>query len=178
MPTLEDQQPSPIKVAPSAVLELMWVLHFMESGHEHKGDFAPLDALRRRLGPSLTALRADHLTQYSTELIVLANRSGTLFDLDLRRFFECFDQPVESRAKLPSLLSEKPAERKVVRDRLQRLGHDGDLRKRYMDLLSMAWRAVEGEWQGEGRGAGLGPGGKGGRTPGARGAVARGVPSV
>jgi DNA-binding transcriptional ArsR family regulator len=152
MPTLDEElQSSPIKVAPSAVLELMWVLHFMESRHSHEGDFAPLEALRLRLGPVLTGLRADNLTQYSSEVIVLAHRSGTLFDLDLRRFFERFDQALEDRSKLPSLLSEKPAERKVVRDRLERLSTDRELRKRYVDLLSTAWRAVEPEWQTQGR---------------------------
>ena len=151
MPTLEDQQPSPIRVAPSAVLELMWELHFIESSHGHEGDFAPLDPLRLRLGPVLTGLRADNLTQYSTEVIVLAHRSGTLWDLDLRRFFDCLEDAVEDDSPLPSLLSEKPEERQVVAARLERLRNDRELRRRYVDLLSNAWQAVEPEWRAQGR---------------------------
>jgi DNA-binding transcriptional ArsR family regulator len=151
MPTQIDEQAPGINVTPSAVLELMWVLHFAESSHEHEGAFAPLDALRRRFGHELTALRADNLTQYSTELIVLGHRSGTLLDLDLGRFFDRFAAAVDGTSALPSLLSEKPGERKVVRDRLERLRRDRTLRKRYVDLLSTAWSAVEPEWREAGR---------------------------
>jgi len=153
MPTLVEEQSPGIHVAPSAVLELMWVLHFVQSGHEHEGAFAPLDPLRRRFGPQLSELRTDGLTQYSTELVVLAHRSGTLLDLDLRRFFDKLDQASQARSEIPSLRSEKPAERKVVRERLERLRADSGLRKRYAELLSLVWRAVEPEWQREGRSA-------------------------
>ncbi len=153
MPTLNEEQPSSIRVAPSAVLELMWVLHFIQSGHEHEGAFAPLEALRLRFGPELTRLRADRLIQYSTEIIVLAHRSGTLLDLDLRRFFTRIDEAMARVTELPSLRSEKPGERKIVHERLERLRKDGDVRKRYVELLSTVWRDVQPLWDREGRDA-------------------------
>src|SRR5438105_3920308 len=153
MPTLVEEQTPAVRVAPSAVLELMWVLHFIESGHEHEGAFAALEPLRHRFGRQLSDLRADGMPQYSTELVVLAQRSGTLLDLDLRRFFDRLDKTMSNRSELPSLRSEKPAERKIVRERLERLRTDSSLRRRYAELVTTAWVAVEAEWQREGRAA-------------------------
>jgi DNA-binding transcriptional ArsR family regulator len=152
MPTMDelDRRRTP-RVAPSAPLELMWVMHFVESGHEHEGEFASLEPLRQRFGPELTALRADGVAQYSTELVVLAHRSGTLLDLDMKRFFARIDSAVEDRSDLPTLLSERPAERKLVRDRLDRLRSDRELRRRYTGLLSRIWETVGPEWMGQGR---------------------------
>lgn len=153
MPTLNEERGTLVQVAPSAPLELMWLLHFTEASHGHEGALASLEGLRQRFGPELTALRADGLTQYSTELVVLAHRSGTLFDLDLGRFFDRLEAAAADEAELPSLGSEKPAERRIVRERLERLRSDRKLRRRYVDLLSTVWRTVEPEWRGEGRAA-------------------------
>jgi DNA-binding transcriptional ArsR family regulator len=153
MPTLNEERGTLVQVAASAPLELMWLLHFIESSHAHEGAFASLEALRQRFGPELTALRSDGLSQYSTELVVLAHRSGTLFDLDLGRFFDRLDKAAVDSSELPTLRSEKPAERRIVRERLERLRLDRGLRRRYVELLSTVWRTVEPEWRGEGRAA-------------------------
>ena len=154
MPTLDDQVSSPpVRVAPSAPLELMWALHFIAANHEHEAAFEPLDTLRKRFGPELKQLRADGLAQYSTELIVLAHRSGTLLDLDMKRFFECVDRAVADTTPVPSLKSETPAERNIVVERLERLRTDSELRERYVKLLSTIWHELEPEWEKEGRAA-------------------------
>jgi DNA-binding transcriptional ArsR family regulator len=139
-----------LRVAPSAPLELMWVMHFSEAGHEHGGPFARLDAARVRFGPQLARLRDDGMSQYSTELIVLAHRTGTMLDLDLRRFFAGIDGAIAD-AQLPSLRSETPEEIATVRARLERLRTDGDYRNSYVDLLQEMWAYVEEEWEREGR---------------------------
>src|SRR2546430_17554608 len=88
MPALDDDtRESRIRVAPSAPLELMWVLHFAQAGHAHEDAFAPPQALRLSLGPELARLRGDDVTRHSTELIVLAQRSGPMLAPDLGRFF-------------------------------------------------------------------------------------------
>ena len=153
MPTLADESPATVRVAPSAPLELMWVLHFIQSDHEHEGAFAALEEMRRRYGPRLSELRDDGLVQYSTELVVLAHRTGTLLDLDVTRFFDRIEKAAATRGPLPSLRSEKPAEREVVAGRLERLRTDAAHRARYLDLLATVWKGVEGEWRGEGRAA-------------------------
>jgi DNA-binding transcriptional ArsR family regulator len=155
MPTLTDESAPTIQVTASAPLELMWVMHFVESGHACEGTHATLEPLRERHGPELTELRADGLGQYSTELVVLAHRTGTLRDLDMDRFFDRAASALAKPVDLPSLLSETPAERRIVRDRLERMRTDAGLRKRYVDLLATLWRGVEPEWRAEGRTATL-----------------------
>ncbi len=151
MPTLDETTPGTIHAAPSAVLELMWLMHFVEAGHEHQGAFASLEPLRHRFGPELTRLRGDGMPQYSTELVVLAHRSGTLLDLDLDRFFARIEEAVADRSLIPSLLTESPAELQVARARLQNLGADVEFRKRYIGLLTDLWSAVADEWAQQGR---------------------------
>ena len=153
MPTLTEERGQQVRVAPSAPLELMWILHFVESSHECEGPLSSLEPLRERYGPELTGLRADGLSQYSTELVVLAHRAGALGDLDLKRFFERFDTVAGERVTVPTLLSETPAERTIVGERLERLRADRGQRKRYLDLLTTVWSAVEPEWKEQGRAA-------------------------
>jgi len=153
MPALGEDQPGRILAAASAPLELMWVLHFLESTHEHEGGFSTLEPLRLRFGPQVAEVRGDGLSQYSTELVVLAHRSGTLLDLDLDRFFATLDDAIADRGELPSLRSERPHERDAVRERLARLRRDGQARARYAGLLSTVWDAVRPEWEEHGRAA-------------------------
>src|SRR6266446_3959861 len=131
-PTYAEDQGAVPEARASAPLELMWVLHFLESGHEHEGAFARLEPLRQRFGAELTRLRADGLAQNSTELVVMAHSSGTLLDLDLDRFFERIDDTATKPFVVPSLLSERPAEREIVRVRLERLRTDAPVRERYV----------------------------------------------
>ena len=151
MPVLAEESGQRVQAAPSAPLELMWILHFIESHHSNEGALATLEPLRERYGPELTQLRADGLDQYSTELVVLAHRAGALRDLDLSRFFAGFETAAGERTEVPTLLSETPEERRIVRERLGRLRADSRLRKRYLELLTTVWGAVEPEWTAEGR---------------------------
>lgn len=153
MPTLDDGLTASVRVAPSAAIELMWALHFAAAGHTHDESFEPLETLRRRFGPELKRLRTDGLTQYSTELIVLADRAGTFFDLDLDQFFARVEQTAIAPAPEPTLLSETPAERKIVIERLELLRTDRALRTRYVDLMSTVWQELEPDWNKNGRAA-------------------------
>lgn len=154
-PTYADDRGGVLEGRASAPLELMWVLHFLESGHEHEGAYASLEPLRQRFGAELSRLRADGLAQNSTELVVLAHSSGTLLDLDLARFFARIHDTAAKRSSLPSLLSERPAEREIVRVRLERLRSDKSLRESYIELLSRVWSAVRDEWEDQGRPAAI-----------------------
>jgi DNA-binding transcriptional ArsR family regulator len=148
---LSEEAEQSVRVAPSAPLELMWVMHFAETDHEHGGAFAGVDAARARFGAQLTRLRDDGMAQYSTEMIVLGHRSGTLLDLDLSRFFARIGEAIADTSPLPSLRSESAEEIATARARLERLRSDGEYRKRYVDLLQEIWASVEDEWEKEGR---------------------------
>src|SRR5215467_3717920 len=153
MPTLDDELSTTIRVAPSAAFELMWALHFSAAAHEHDKAFEPLETLRRRFGPELKELRNDGLSQYSTELIVLADRSGTLLDLDLDDFFARVERAATADVPPPSLLSETASERKIVSRRLEHLRTDRALRARYIRLLATVWEELEPDWTRNGRAA-------------------------
>ena len=159
-----DVSRAPIRIAPSAPIELMWLIHWAGANHSHGGEFATLEELRVRRGPNLEKLWAGRAPQYSTEMLVLAHRTGTMLDKDLKRFFGAADAAIDERAGLPSLLSESPAERELVRDRLERLRTDRAFRKRYLELLRGIWDDMEGEWESTGRPAALGEAHKWTRT--------------
>lgn len=152
MPASSDIERAPIRVVPSAPIELMWLIHWTGAGHSHGGNYADLDQLRLRRGAELEKLWGERLAQYSTEMLVLAHRSGTIQDHDLKRFFARIDSAIED-AHVPSLLSESPREREIVQERLERLRADGAFRRRYVDLLRGLWSDVERDWESTGRAA-------------------------
>ena len=153
MPARSDGASQPIRVAPSAPFELMWVMHFAEAQHEHKGEFASLEAVRQRFGEDLARLREDGLRQYSAELVVLAHRAGALLDTDLDRFFDRLDDAIADQTPVPSLRSESSDEVRVIAERLARLRSDPSLRRRYAGALRELWGAVEPEWRQHGKAA-------------------------
>ncbi len=152
MPMISEGAEAPrVEVRASAPLELMWIVHDCEAGHELEGTLASLEELRRSLGAQLKAFWGDGVRGVA-EAVVLAERSGTLFDLDLDRFFARLDEAalVDSR---PSLLSEPVHERRLIHARLERLRTEPDLRDSYRALLNEAWEAVRDEWETTGRAA-------------------------
>lgn len=150
MPASSEAASPPIRVRISAPLELMWLIHWAGAHHEHKG-FDLMEALRREFGAELDRLWDGTWPQYSTEMLVLAHRSGTLLDPDLKRFFARLEAAMDEEGPLPSLKSEGPVERDMTARRLDRLRTEAALRKRYVDLLRRLWAAVQAEWEGTGR---------------------------
>ena len=145
----DGSEPAGVKVRPSAPLELMWIVHNGEASHELEGPMASLDAIRVQLGPKLRSFWGDGV-RGCTETVVLAQRSGTMFDLDLERFFARFDEAAAVSGN-PSLQSETPSERTATYARLERLRTDAALRDQYKALLRAAWEPVRVEWETEGR---------------------------
>jgi DNA-binding transcriptional ArsR family regulator len=138
-----------LKVAASAPLELMWVVHNAWAEHELIGPYASQEPLRNQFGARLKEFWADGVRGF-TEVVVLAHRSGTLLDLELNRFFERYDAAA-GVSPVPSLLSESPLERQAVAERLRRLHDEPRLRARHRELVHELWKATEGEWNATGR---------------------------
>ncbi len=151
MPVQVESRPAlSIQVAPSAAFELMWVLHNAKADHALEGRFASLEPLRVAHGPALKAFWADDVRGF-TEMVVLAQRTGALQDLDIDRFFAGLEQAATSDAATPSLLSESPAERIAIGKRLDLLRTDAKVRARYAGLLKTVWDAMRPEWETSGR---------------------------
>jgi ArsR family transcriptional regulator, repressor of sdpIR and other operons len=138
------------RVTPSAALELMWVLHNGGADHALEGRFATTEPIRIKYGAALRSFWPDNIRGF-TEMVVLAERSGTLLDPDLRGFFAGIEHAAASNAATPSLLSESPAERSAVGTRLETLRKDAKVRLRYVDLLHDIWESIRAEWEGAGR---------------------------
>jgi len=145
----EGSEPARVEVRPSAPLELMWVVHNSGARHELEGPMASLEPIRRELGPKLESFWGDGVRGI-TEAVVLAQRSGTMFDLDLERFFARFDEAAAAMGN-PSLQSEPASERRVLYARLERLRTDVPLRAEYKELLRSTWESVRGEWETAGK---------------------------
>ncbi|HET7420817.1 MAG TPA: metalloregulator ArsR/SmtB family transcription factor [Candidatus Dormibacteraeota bacterium] len=139
-----------IAIRPSAVFELMWLFHVCESDDPVHQRFAGQEALRQRLGDAINTFWQDGVHGF-TEVVVLGKRSGTLFDLDLERFFARLDETARGAWPRPSLLSEPVQEQEPLRARLTRLRSDLRLRRKYVELLRDVWAAVEQEWRETGR---------------------------
>jgi DNA-binding transcriptional ArsR family regulator len=151
MPMVPDgNDPLDIEVRPSAPLELMWIFHDCEAGHALEGPLAALEPMRMKYGQQMRSFWGDGVRGF-TEAVVLAQLSGTLFDLDLDRFFDRLDETAASPADTPSLRSESPVERRALDTRLKRLRADPDLRGRYHSLLSAVWNEARADWQAAGR---------------------------
>src|SRR5215472_16393738 len=153
MPARSESVRTSIPVSVSAPVELMWLIHWSGATHDHHGSMAGMDGYRQRFGPELARLWDGRAAQYSTEMLVLAQRSGAMLDGDLKRFFGGLESVIEDPGPFPSLESESPAERELTRERLVRLRDDRALRKRYIKLLEAMWSAAEEEWTRDGRAA-------------------------
>jgi DNA-binding transcriptional ArsR family regulator len=139
-----------VVVSPSAPLELMWVLHNGSADHVLEGRFATTELVRLAYGPTLRSFWADKVRGF-TEMVVLAERSESLRDPEIRGFFAGLERAAASSAHTPSLLSEPPAERSAVAKRLEVLRTDAKVRARYISLLKEVWESVRVEWEATGR---------------------------
>ncbi len=151
MPILEEvNEATRIRVSASAPLELMWLLHNFGASHPLKGGMTSLETLRQQFQSELRSFHGDGV-RGATEAVVLAHRSGTIFDLDLDRFFATLESTAAAGGDVPALLSETSAERRAIQERLRRLQADPELRSRYRKLLVWVWEAVRPEWESSGR---------------------------
>jgi DNA-binding transcriptional ArsR family regulator len=153
MPILQESssEPAGIKVAASAPLELMWVLHNCEADHALTGQFTSLEPIRLDLRGQLNSFWPDGVRGF-TEMMVLAHRSGTVLDLDLAGFFAGLEAAIKAPADSGTSLQVEPAEdRTAIIARLESLRSDRQLRARYRSLLEAAWEAACPNWESEGR---------------------------
>ena len=137
-------------VTPSAAFELMWVLHNATAEHTLEGRFASTEPVRVAFGPVLKSFWPDQVRGF-TEMVVLAERSGTLRDPDIGGFFAGLERAATASTPTPSLLSETPGERFAIAKRLDVLRTDRKVRVRYVDLLQDVWESVRAEWEETGR---------------------------
>jgi DNA-binding transcriptional ArsR family regulator len=128
----------------SAAVELTWILMSVLGKHT-SADEAEVAALRAE-HPELVARVASFWedTAWWGELLVIADRIGTILDPEPERLFARLLEGVGDGPA--SLETESDEDRAAVLARLERLGGDARLRRRYVDLLRELWAAAEGRF--------------------------------
>lgn len=143
------------RVAVSPVAELVYVLFAIPSG-SNEGDKcnhpAVHDAVQSRpeLVDRVSNFWSDGYNEW-TEIVLLAQRSGTFFDDRLTRFFDRLDGLLQEEIFVPELPSERMEVRAIIEDRLRKLRTSPELRARYVALLRDVWTAMEPLWESVGR---------------------------
>src|SRR5260370_10156192 len=107
-----------LRVSASAPLELMWILHNFGASHPLKGGMTSLETLRQQFQSELRSFYGDGV-RGATAAVVLAHRSGTIFDLDLDRFFATLDSTAAAGADVPALMCETSAKPRAIQERLR-----------------------------------------------------------
>jgi DNA-binding transcriptional ArsR family regulator len=140
-----------IEVRVSVAFELMWALYMAK--HEPNSEY-PARAGRLDADPGLAeripAFWGDGEPCF-TELLVVADRGGVLFEDDLNRFWAGLEAGLAGPDRSEPLTSEAPADRDLFLERLARLRRDPALRGRWLGLLRATWAAVAERWDAEGR---------------------------
>lgn len=143
------------RVAVSPIAELVYLLFAIPNAcntSEKCGHPAVRDAMMSRpdLVDAVSHFWNDGYNEWS-EIVLLAQRSGTFFDDRLTRFFDRLDGALQEDLFVPELPSEPMEVRGIIEDRLRKLRSSSELRARYESLLRDAWAALEPLWESVGR---------------------------
>lgn len=133
-----------VVVSTSAPIELTWIVMSLLGKHtsSNEEEVQAMRAAHPELVRRIEAFWTD--PAWWGEVVVIAERNGTLLDPGPDRFLELLEQGVgEGDVNLDTESSE---ERAAVIHRLERLGRDGRLRRRYAALLRDIWTAAEGRF--------------------------------
>lgn len=141
-----------IAVRPSVAIELMWALNVCHPEPEPEyparaGRFDSDAGLPQRIAE----LWGDGDSCFS-EVPIVADRGGVLFEDDIDRFWAGMEAGAAGPDRAERLASETPADQARFRTRLARLRRDPELRARWLDVLHEAWAAISERWEREGRG--------------------------
>lgn len=86
-----------------------------------------------------------------SELLILGQRAGRLWDLDATDLIGEVDDLAQRRVPVPQLPSEAPEARPILVERLERLRADAGLRESYATLMGEVWTFLRVEWERDAR---------------------------
>jgi DNA-binding transcriptional ArsR family regulator len=157
MPQVDDLRSPPVAAAvrfavrPSLAVELLWLvmLHSGEPDAEFPnriGRFAGHPVLEERIA----AVWGDGESCF-TELLVIADRGGVLFETDPARFWPGLLEGARAEPRFELLASETPEDQLRFRRRIARLHDDPGVRQAWLGVLADSWSAVAGGYSDAGR---------------------------
>jgi DNA-binding transcriptional ArsR family regulator len=88
---------------------------------------------------------------FFTEVLVVADRAGGLFEEDPERLFELLEAGAAGPSRTEPLASESPDDQKRFRARLKKLHDSSRTRQAWIALIRDVWSAVGPEWERYGR---------------------------
>jgi DNA-binding transcriptional ArsR family regulator len=141
----------PVVVKPSPACELVWAMSLNTPEAEapypaRAALFAGHEDLRDRVRRFW-----DDGQGFFTEVLVLADRAGALFEEDPARLFELLESEAATSQRHEPLGSEPAEDQKRFRARLRRLRDKAQLRREWMELLRSVWDVIAPTWQARGR---------------------------
>lgn len=142
------------EVRPSLAMELVWAL-MLHDGEPDPVNY-PIRSERFASAPGMEErIRSVWNDDYNcfTELIVVAERGGVLFEMDPDRFLAGLEAAVGAEPRFEAFESETPEDQVRFRDRLARLHDDPDVRDRWLAVVREGWAAVADGWLAEGKAA-------------------------
>jgi DNA-binding transcriptional ArsR family regulator len=131
-------------VVPSAPTELCVVLYACSVGRSEPTVVLPPALLARA-----NAFWDDGYPSLA-EIVLLADATGTLEDLEIEPFLDRIAHPVVL-SRPPALETESNEERAIILSRLERLASDRSVRTRFVRMLRDVWAHIEPTWESTGR---------------------------
>ena len=157
MPTLDASRISlsavtlPVTVRTSLVTELVWAMWVTP---EEPDPGFPSRLGRFQSDVDLPARLAGFWNDgqaFFTEILVVADRAGALFEEDPERLFERLETRAAGPSRAEPLASETPKDQKAFRARLKRLRESARVRRDWISLIRDVWAAVGPGWEARGR---------------------------
>lgn len=156
MPSLDAPQqlhPSslPIVVKTSLVTELVWAMSLQPVDAEEP---YPQRIGRFAAAPDVEdSVRSfwDDGQEFFTEVLILADRAGAIFEEDPERLFDLLESAAAETQRTEPLDSEAHEDQKRFRARLKRLRDRPQLRRQWIALLRSVWEVVGPVWEARGR---------------------------
>lgn len=141
----------PLVVKPSLVCELVWTMALMPQGSDEAYP-ARVDrfAEHRDLEERVRRFWDDGQC-FFTEVLVLADRAGALFEEDPERLWQLLESAAATSQRPEPLGSEPPDDQKRFRARLRHLHDRAELRREWIDLLRCVWDVMAPAWEARGR---------------------------
>ena len=157
MPTIDASQDAPqppflpVTVGTSLIIDLVWAMWVTPE--------EPDPAYPARLGrfgadadlPARLAGFWDDGQPFFTEVLVVADRVGAMFEDDPERLFDLLEAGAVGPGRTERLASESPEDQKRFRARLKKLHDSAKVRRAWISLIREAWEAVGPEWEKQGR---------------------------
>lgn len=147
-PVRQPSRPVRYSVRSSLALELAWASYL----YDDESNFPVREQLYASVPDLKERLNAfwDGKEACFTEVVILANQGGVLFEPDPGRLWAGLAQAAAAPPQPEKLASESPEDQILFQSRIERLHADPELRARWLETLQYLWAAIAPGWEAAG----------------------------